>query len=289
MPGPLIAWGTPEVLNAAPWSASNVTLTAGASDPFGGNAAYLAADSSGASSGQVTRAVTVAPGGGPQTFVVWFAQGSAPSARVILISNVGALTVGVGAAAAVDAGVTLSRRWFAVVIQTTALVPGNAHAIELYPDGSGAGGTGASYFYLRPTWTHYLPLDDAIAAPRTRLPSELVVLPSGVRDGWNFGQDYVLNGVLRRVPPDASTALGEESSGYYGNGADLVGVGLQSLLIAGARPSVLRYCRDRANASAFVDAYLEAPIGDVTAANEPDATIRQPITLVSTSPFRGVR
>jgi hypothetical protein len=313
MPGPLVVWGAEEVMTGASWTVANGAtraLSGTVRNPFNLFLNVYAINNPAGSQSGLDRAVTV-PNALRNVVPIFLRSNGTINAGISLgvgaigatlqinLDGAGLVTSVVqesagagasvrGAAINVGTGGNGGAPWYLILAEFTG-IPAGAGNLRIYPNLTGFATAGQTFFYVRPAWTHYLPLDDAIAAPRTRQPSELVVLPSGVRDSWNFGQDYVLNGVLRRVPPDASTSTGEESSGYYGAGADLVGVGLQSMLIAGARPSVLRYCRDRANATDFVDGYLEAPIGEVTAANEPDATIRQPITLVSTSPFRGVR
>ncbi len=314
MPGPLVAWGTPENLSfTATWTrAFGAAVNASASlSPFGESGNVWGLSNAAGQQSAVFRNVVVPPN---TTLVVPIVVRliDAPNAGLQLTNGTNAATLQInfssvlgraasvqqefasggvtvaGAIVPVGTGGEVQPEWTLIIARFSGMPAGPA-TLRLYPNLLGFAAAQSTLFFLQPTWTHYLPLDDARAAPRARVPSELVVAPSGIRDTWDFGTDFVLSGALRRVPADASTFLGEESSGYYGAGTGIVGLGLESLLIAGSRATVLRYCRDRANAASFVDGYLEAPTGEISVEIERDGTMRQPVQLVAATSYRGVR
>jgi hypothetical protein len=309
MPAPLFAWGAEEVLTGASWTIVNSAtraLSGTVPNPFGLIENVYTISNPAASQSALQRAVTVpaAPrhvlpiflrSNGTVNAGIQFSQGSTSGTLQINLNGSGDVTSIVqesatggastrGAAIKVSGPVAGGAAWYLILAEFAGITPGTGN-LRLYPNLTGFASAGQTLFYLRPVFTHGYSLDSALAQPIARGGSSAVRSPSGVEDAWDYGTDELLTGVLRWMPRDFIPD--PASSGYDGNGTDLVGVGCRSLLRAGRQRLTIRYVRDRTDCTAFVDGYLTDPYDSASALVEPDGTISQPITLKSTTPYRG--
>jgi hypothetical protein len=269
---PLVAWGTADDLSTYTQVGTG-TLTAGQTDPFGGTAAYLLNDTNVGALGDVTylRTASTVLHGTEVPVEVFLREGTSPYALVVLwdatasVARVSALLVWNSGAPYVTLGsgtglslVAVGGGWYLLRCLSATIVSGNSHQLWLYATSANGAETGTTYFYVR----NVALLDTPSAYRRFARPRDgyaAVVSPSGVRDSWSAGDEWVRMARQSWVPAtarDTPVAV----SGYAGEN-ELTGVncGVEAMLRTGWTMGTMRWVPDRADCTTYQDVYLTKP------------------------------
>jgi hypothetical protein len=262
---PLVSWGTPD--NLSTWTLASATATGGQADPFGGTGAYLLTDTSGAGFGYALSpdANLQSPAANNPVTVQFMVKAGTATASLIGIGttspsiNIANLTltwsggvptstltydlVGTGQSLT---PVALYNGWYLVGFTAFTNSTGNHNAF-IYPDASGAAGTGTMVAYSRPVVL--LEVDEPLIWAEPRAGHDTVQAPSGAEDAWWVGADYHFRAMARWIPSRAANTP-TRISGWDGAAeAHWVNQGVQAMLLEGARKTGLTVAPSRASSA----------------------------------------
>lgn len=301
---PLIAWGSVDAFDAAPWSVASgaITVTGGQTGPFGGANAYLLngtsavapdrlANTLGAMSGAGFSAALFVKQGTATTTTIGLVDTTAVVSRLVvdITWTAGVPSVALNTGGGVYGALAVGGSWYLLYLRPSGTVSGNAMRWDIYPNGATAANTGSTYVENRNiVLLDYL--DTPIADETPREGSEWVQSYSGVEDAWFNGPDYRLSAKARWIPttPQSSPVI---VSGWDGrNEATGVNCGVAAMLRAGRQKATLRFVPDRSACTTYIDSYLVDPLKDpptLEANNGPYRTF--PLVLRNAStPYEGV-
>lgn len=273
---PLIAWGAPDDMTAAPYvnQAGTPTPTAGQADPFGGTAAVLYLDDDAAQIERrgfnYTNKTT-----GEVVFVEFVKQGSATGCGWI-IRDTTAGGIDLVSCQLTWSTLTLSKTtgngrmigvipvgggWYAVIFTATGCVSGHLHQYMFACTLISAALTGTTYWYRRNAVLLDAP-KDATAWESQREGSDEVRGPDGGGDTWITGWDQRFRGEFDRIPPSfrQSPAI---VSGWDGlNEFTGIDCGVAAMLAAGRKNTSLIFVPDRSICTVSISSELVLPWQD---------------------------
>ena len=296
---PLVAWGSPDNISAYTKVGGNMTVTGGQADPFGGTGAYLL-DHVYVGSGFDTtymKSAAVPVYGTTVPIEIFMKKGSPDPgySGVILYDQtsstqpfIGAVVWDAGGAYGLtSAGTALAlldfgNGWYLFRGLSATIVSGNTHHLQLHATDGGGAVDGATYYYVR---NHVL-LDVPSAYrryARARGGYQTAVVPSGSRDSWSYGDEWVRTARQSWVPATARDTP-VSVSGFVGQN-ELTGVncGVEAMLRAGWDMQSLTWVPDRSACSVNQSVYLTAPGQDWQPQTEGNGDTAFDLELVSAS------
>ncbi len=294
------------------WSAgTNITVTSGETDPFGGTDAYDIEDTAaGGSSESVTNSVGaltvnadgeaivslyVKDGGNSDNVDINLRDQTAGVNRHIVQVNftpgpVPILTTD-GGSGTIFPVVSVGNSWYFIRFSVAGIVAVNSHTLFIYPAGTGVG-TGDIIVYARPTILFGQHIDVSRAWSQPRAGSQWVLSPSGVEDAWITGDDEMLAGVVRWVPI-LDTANPQNRTGWDGRREDpMVNVGWANFLKFAQTAQIVVFSPDQALVATKHNVYVELPrAADVRRPEIENADMTRKFELVlrdsDDTPFEG--
>lgn len=297
---PLVAWGSPDDISAYT-SVGTPVVTSGVTDPFGGTGAYTIDDNDGVASEYKSRAIVPASASTP-LLGVFVKAGTATATEFGIFDSTASLQLltirldwsgGVPTASETSVSdavaltpVAVGNGWyFCSGYSNAPYVVGNSTSLRLFGALQTASATGSTSYYVRnAVLLSYL--DGATTWPEPRKGSAWAEAPSGTEDAWIVGTNWHLAGTVRHVP-DTPTDTPETVSGWYGaNEATGVNCGVAAMLSAGRDKQALRWVKDRATCTTYVDGYLVEPMRGRPEL-EPNWRRTFPIELRSSSVYGG--
>lgn len=220
---PVIVWGTSEDFSL--WSQTGtVTATSGQTDPFNGSTGYVLDDNDAGTAEARYKEYTAAVKG----YHVWTVCSKYYSAATSAVKFENT-TLGLSGTAsyawsafeatltASGAGTVLTPAWVGgYYIQRIAVyaVAGNTMRMTLYPAGTTAGDTGATYFYQNDLTLLGTP-DQLVSWEEPREGSAWAQSGSGAEDAWIQGTDYRMTVTLPWIP-FLDRSVPEAVSGWNG-------------------------------------------------------------------------
>ena len=121
------------------------------------------------------------------------------------------------------------------------------------------------------------PLDNPVSYRARREGSEVDQGPSGVRDSWNLGEDYFLEGDARWIPgSNGTTPEGNSITGWDG------ATGWDAFLAWARDQNTVRWIPDKGVPGTYVTVYLVEPL-DGAPASEDDGTRRIHLRIVNSA------
>ncbi|HKV74588.1 MAG TPA: hypothetical protein VJN95_08715 [Gemmatimonadales bacterium] len=298
---PLVAFGTADDPTASPWTSSGtLTVTGGQIDPFGGTGAVLLTDTSAVAISGRRRNVTVT--GTTPLIIAFVRNNNSAKSRLFLFDSTASVhrgqldinwsgatltSLGSVSGAVPVSAIAVGAGWYFVRYYGTGAVPGNTHFLQADPASTNVAATDSAYFYFRSAVIFDQQFDDALADELPRAGADWGQAPSGVEDAWLYGQDQVLSGTLRHIPP--ADSAGPHCSGWYGSGDDtMINVGVQAMLRAGRDKQSLRWVPDRTVCTTYQDSYLVEPMTQrIGLEGNGSPNRRIPITLRGSAVFAG--
>lgn len=298
---PLVAWGSPDNISAYTKVGGNMTVTGGQADPFGGTGAYLL-DHVYVGSGFDTtymKSASAAMYGTQVPIEVFIKVGSAPASFALIeLYDTTASAYRAGLAVQWSGGVPtnnvglgfgswlsivdVGNGWYVVRGLSDTIVSGNSHSLRLHATDGGGAEDGNVYYYVR---NHAL-LDVPSAYrryARARGGYQTAVVPSGSRDSWSYGDEWVRTARQSWVPATARDTP-VSVSGFVGQN-ELTGVncGVEAMLRAGWDMQSLTWVPDRSACSVNQSVYLTAPGQDWQPQTEGNGDTAFDLELVSAS------
>jgi hypothetical protein len=298
---PLIAWGDPDAINAAPYaSGSAPVVTGGKPDPFGGTGAYEIDDDAAVNEFRL-KGLPATVAALPAWITVFAKQGTSSESTILLIDQTTATSLlrinitwsgGVpsisGLVGSLHQAIAVGNGWYLFVGLSLAVVPANTNQLRLYPTRIGTGTeTGSTLFYMRNVvLLDYLSPYHAFERPRPGYAR--AVAPSLARDSWSYGKEYVRRFRLGWVPDQPRGTPQTLVSGWFGDNESVgVNASIQAMLAAGWDQQPLLFVPDRGACSTYWTGYLERPERDWEPAEEPNQDRAVEIELVGSSPLGG--
>lgn len=293
---PLVAWGTADDLSTYT-QVGTIAVTAGQTDPFGGTSAYLLNDTLATGIGDVSYRRTastvlrgtqvpveyfIREGTSPYSLVVLYDVTASVERLVGLVSWSGGVpspTTGGGTALTM---VAVGGGWYLARFLSSTIVSGNSHQLRLYATSANGMETGTVYYYVR---NHAL-LDVPATYRRFARPRggyETAVSPSGTRDSWSYGDEWVRSARQSWVPATARDNP-VSVSGFVGEN-ELTGVNcsVEAMLRAGWDQQTMRWVPSRSACTVYQDVYLTAPGKDWRPDAEGNGDTAFDLELVSAS------
>lgn len=154
--------------------------------------------------------------------------------------------------------------------------------LELYATNATASSTGSTIFYVRNAVLLDLPANYRRFA-RPREGYETAVVPSGSRDSWSYGNEYVRRSGAHWIPAVARD-WPVTVSGFQGaNESTGVNCGVQAMLLAGMDMQAMTWVPDRSACSVNQSVYLTAPGRDWEPSQEPNGDFSFEMETVTAS------
>lgn len=297
---PLIAWGTPDDINAYT-SFGSVGVTTGVSDPFGGTSAVTLDDDT-AGSTEAKYKTVAGLLAGSSVVRVFAKQGTATVSDAFLNDETNATGRGVlrltwsggVPTASIPAGnavavtpVAVGDGWYFCGMVSSGVVAGASHRLYLYGASSSAASTGTTSWYVRnAVLLDYV--DDYRRFADKRPGYAVTESGSGVRDAWDQGTNYVRRGTVQWVPPTARSTPAIVSGFTGANESTGVNCGVQAMLLAGMQMTSMVWVPDRSACSVNQSVYLTQPTAGWEPTQQPNGDFAFPLELVSASAPGGV-
>lgn len=300
---PVIAWGAADVLTAPGGYTllGSTTSVVGATDPYNGTTAYTCTDNDAGAESAVYKSFTCLTTQALVTFLI--RAGSAAASTLRLYDNTSGVdryrvnitwSGGVPTISSTTNGTTLygpialGLSWYLIVGEGTAGSLGHTCFYLINPAGATASNTGSMLWYVR----NFVLLDlydHPHFFTRPRQGYEAASAPSGTRDAWTFGNEYVLRATARWIP-DRPRATPVAVSGMDGlNETAGVDCGVRAMMKAGWNMEALIHSGDRTLiANPVASAYMTQPGPDWDIELEGSGESTVPFEFVSaTAPFYG--